>query len=151
MTDGVEDLVVDIYLNTVESFLSVDGRIVSIETGVVELLLLAAPTVRPDHRFVVVADGDDRIYQRMNMQLQYGRAVTSFRRARIMRVRARSRRGLALEINRVAFENRLADDAVIGFVDGQDEGNDAVTTIRCAQRVAVDTLLVIGVTLELVA
>ena len=68
-----------------------------------------------------------------------------------MRVRARILIGVTEELYRIALENRLADDVVVWLVDGQDEGNDTVTTIRCAQRVAVDTLLVIGVTLELVA
>ena len=58
-----------------------------------------------------------------------------------MRVRARRIVGVAVEINRVTLENRLSDRAVIGFVDGQDEGSDGVTSVGALCRVTIRTRL----------
>ena len=66
MTDGVEYLVEDVDLDTVEALLAVDGRIVTIETGRVEEFLFTAPTIVPDDRQIIVTDSDDGICQRMN-------------------------------------------------------------------------------------
>ncbi len=120
---------VDIDLYTVEHLLTVDGRIVAIETGGVVALLFTAPSVVPDDRQVIVANVDDGIYKRMNGQLENSRAVTSFRCTSVMGVRTGGVIACAVELNRVTFEDVLLDDVIVRFVDCQDQGNDAVTTV----------------------
>ena len=139
MTDRVEDLVIDVHLDTEEAFLAVNGRIVAIETCGIDEFLLTVPAVGPDHRQVIVADVDDRIHHRMNAQLQHGRAVTSFRRTCIMRVGAGGRVGLAVELIRVTLQDTLADDAVVRLVNRQDERRDRVTTVGALRGVTIDT------------
>ena len=151
MTDGVEYLLVNINLNAVEHLLSVDGRIVSIETGGVVVLLLTAPFVVPDHRQILVANVDDGIDKRMNGELENGRAVTSFRRTVVMVVRTGAGVSLTVELHGVTFENVLLNNIIIRFVDSQYQCHNAVASVTRSQRVTIDTSLGIGVTLELVA
>ena len=151
MTYGIEYLGMDVDLDTIEALLTVDDRIVAIQTLGVELLYVAVPAVVPDHRYIVVADSDDGIHERMNAELQYGGTVTSLRRTCVVRVRARRTIGVPEEVVGMTFEYRLTDHIVVRLVDGQDEGNDTVATVSCGERIAVDTLLVVGVALEVVA
>ena len=150
MTDRVEDLVVHIDLNTVETFLTIDDCIVPIETSGVELLFITVPSVAPNNRQINVANSDDGIDERMNTQLQHGRTVTSFRRACIMRIRACSSIGVPVELVSLTFENRLTNDVVERLINGQDQGDDTITTVSSPQRVTVDACLVVGITLEVV-
>ena len=129
MTDRVEYLVINIDLYTVEHLLSVDSRIVAIETGGVVALLFTAPSVVPDDRQIIVADVDDGIHKRMNGELENGRAVTSFRCTSVVRVGTGGAVACTVELNRVTFEDVLLDDVVVRFVNRKDQCNDAVTTI----------------------
>ncbi len=129
MTDRVEDLFVDIDLYTVEHLLSVDGRIVAIETSGVVALLFTAPSVVPDDRQVIVANVDDGIYQRMNGELENSRAVASFRCTSVVRVCTGGVIACTVELNRVTFEDVLLDDVVVRLVNRKDQGHNAVTTI----------------------
>ena len=139
--DGVEDLLKYVDLQSVVVFLCVNGCIVAVETGVVVLLCLSVPAVSPNERQVVSTYICDRIYQRMNGQLEYRRTVTTGR----SQCSVGSRRGLtdrvAEEYVITAFEYILADDIVVRLVDGEDKGLNAVATVRSAERVTVDTRL----------
>ena len=46
---------------------------------------------------------------------------------------------ITVELNRVAFQNILADNAIVRLVDGKDEGSDRVTTVRSLRCVAIYT------------
>ena len=139
--NSVEDLLKYVDLQSVVVFLCVNGCIVAVETGVVVLLCLSVPSVGPNERQVVSTNICDRIYQRMNGQLEYRRTVTTGR----SQCSVGSRRGLtdrvAEEYVITAFEYILADDIVVRLVDGEDKGLDAVTSVRSAERVTVDTRL----------
>ena len=151
VTDSVEYLVINVDLYTVEHLLTIDGRIVAIETSGVVALLFTAPSVVPDDRQVIVADVDDGIYKRMNSELENSRAVTSFRCTSVMRVRTGGVIACTVELNRVTFEDVLLDDVVVRLVDREDQCNDTVTTISGTECVTIDACLGIGVTLELIA
>ena len=110
VTDRVEYLMANVDLYTVEHLLTVDSRIVAIETCGVVTLLVTAPSVVPDDRQVIVANVDDGIYQRMNGELENGRAVTSFRCTSVVRVCAGGVITCTVELNGVTFEDVLLDD-----------------------------------------
>ena len=151
MTDRVEDLFAYIDLYTVEHLLTVDGRIVAIETGGVVALLVTVPSVVPDHRQVIVANVDDGIYQRMNGELENGRAVTSFRCTSVVRVGTGGVIACTVELNGVTFEDVLLDDVVVRLVNRQDQCHNTVATVSGTECVTIDACLGIGVTLELIA
>ena len=151
VTDSVEYLVINIDLYTVEHLLTVDSRIVAIETSGVVALLVTAPSVVPDHRQVIVADVDDGIYQRMYGELENGRAVTSFRCTSVVRVRAGGVIVCTVELNGVTFEDVLLDDVVVRLVNREDQCHNTVATISGTECVTIDASLGIGVTLELIA
>ena len=142
---------VDIDLYTVEHLLSVDGRIVAIETSGVVALLFTAPSVVPENRQVIVADVDDGIYQRMNGELENGRAVTSFRCTSVVRVCTGGVIACTVELNGVTFEDVLLDDVVVRLVDCEDQCHNTVATVSGTECVTIDACLGIGVTLELIA
>ena len=58
-----------------------------------------------------------------------------------MRVRARSIKGVAVEDIRIAFENRLTDDAIICSVHSQNKGRDRVATVGSLRRITIGTRL----------
>ena len=148
VTDGVKYLLVDVDPDTVEELLSVDGRIVTIETRTEVLLLITVPTVVPENGNIVSADGDDCIYERMNNKLEYGSTVTTLRRMCEVVVGTCSRVGVTEELNGLTLENVLMEHIVEGLVDGKYQGDDAVTAVSCLERVTVNTSFGVGVVLE---
>ena len=141
VTDGVKYLLKYINLQSVEVFLSVNSRIVSVETCIVVFLGLSVPSVGPNERQVIPTNGSDSVYSRMNGQLENSRAVTAGR----CQCAVGNRRGLteriAVEDVVTTLKNIFADDIVVGLVNRQDKGLDAVTSVSSAERVAVNTRL----------
>ena len=74
----------------------------------------------------------------MNYQLKHRGAVASFRRMCIMVVGTGSRVGLSEEVYRLTLQYILMDGVEVRLVNGQDEGMDAVATIRRLYGITVD-------------
>ena len=66
----------------------------------------------------------------MNYQLENRGAVAAFRRMSIMVVRTGGRVGLSEEVYRLTLQYILMDGVEVRLVNGQDEGMDAIATIR---------------------
>ena len=135
----VEDLFVHIDLDTEEVLLSVDGGIVSIDTGCVESLFVTAPTVMPDVRYIVVADIYYCIYKRMNSELENSRAVAILRSTSAVVDGSALTERITVEDVIAAFEYMLIDDTVVRLVNGEDERMDAVASVSCCGGVLVRT------------
>ena len=74
----------------------------------------------------------------MNYQLENRGAVAAFRRMSIMVVRTGGRVGLSEEVYRLTLQYILMDGVEVRLVNGQDEGMDAIATIRSLYGITVD-------------
>ena len=75
----------------------------------------------------------------MNYQLKHRGAVASFRRMSVVVVRAGGRVVRSEERYRLTLQYILMDGVEVRLVNGQDEGMDAIATVRCLYGVSVDT------------
>ena len=75
----------------------------------------------------------------MNHQLEYRRAVATFRCLAVMGIGTGGRVGLAEELNRVAFDNMLRTVVEIRLVNRQFQCDDTVATVHGCQRVVIRT------------
>ena len=72
-------------------------------------------------------------------QLEYGGTIATFRRMRCVRVRTGSGIGLAVELNRLSFDDVFFDDFIVRMSDGEYQRSDAVASVLRHESVTIDT------------
>ena len=149
--DGVEHLLKHVDLQSEEVFLSVHSRIVAEEACVVVFLGLSVPTVGPYERQVISTNVSDGIYQRVNGELEHGGAIATLRSQCTVDNRLRLTDRISVEDHITAFEDVLLNEVVVRFVNGEDQGNDAIATVRRHHSITIDTCLGVGITAEVIA
>ena len=143
--DGILYGLVHYELQGVEGTFAIDDRgVVTIGTGVVEGLLLAAPLIGPYIRQIVLTDRDDGINQRMYCKEEFSDGVTTLRRQCRMAIGARSGVRLTVEHITLTFVDIYRNMDVNRFVHRKQEGHDTIATIAGAEGIAVGSGL--GVT-----
>ena len=127
-------------LQAVEHTLTVEiGGVVAVDAFRVQRHNGAVPLVGPHVRQLRRADRNNSIYERVNEELEDRGAITTILGLAVVRVNARRIEGVTEEDELVAFDDMLRTCAVVRFVDSQDKGLDAVTTVCRGERVTVDT------------
>ena len=136
--DGILYGLVHNELQGVEGTFAIDDRgVVTIGTGVVEGLLLAAPLIGPYIRQIVLTDRDDGIYLRRYGKEEFCDRVATLRRQ--CRVTIGSRSGVRLTVEHITltFIDIYRNMDVNRFIHRQQEGNDTIATIAGAEGVGV--------------
>ena len=121
------------------SYLQTDSRLlalcidygVAVDTGLVDGL--AVPYVRQ----IVGTDGDRVIVEAVNRQLQLNDTIATIRAREVERIIAGGLVVLALEFNRIAFEDRMINHIVVGLEYIEVEDDHTVATDRVDECVAV--------------
>ena len=143
--DGILYGLVHNELQGVEGTFAIDDRgVVTIDAGVVEGLLLAAPLIGPYIRQIVLTDCDDGINQRMDGKEEFCDRVTTLRRQCRMAIGARSGVCITKELIALALVDIYRDMDINRFVHRKQEGDDTIATIAGAEGIAVGSGL--GVT-----
>ena len=149
VTDGVLYRVVHYQLQGVEGALTIhNSRVIAVGTGGVECTLLSAPLMNPRIRQVVRADGNNRIYLRMNGEEQLCNRVASFRRLSIMAIRTGRSERLTVERVVLAFVDIHRDTYINGLIDGQYQGNNTIASEVRFQRIRIGTTFGIAYVVE---
>ena len=127
-------------LEAVEHTLTVEiGGVVAVKALGVQLNDRTGPLVDPLVRQLGRADSNHGVNQRVNEELEDRGAITTILVLTIVRVYARSIKGVTEEDELIALDDVLGACTVVRFVHRQDECLDAVTAVRCGEGVAVDT------------
>ena len=116
-------------LQGVEGTFAIDDRgVVTIGTGVVEGLLLAAPLIGPYIRQIVLTDRDDGVHLRMYGEEEFRDGVATLRRH--CRVTIGSRSGVRLTVEHITltFVDIYRNMDVNRFIHREHQGHDAVAT-----------------------
>ena len=104
--------------------------------------------MNPFVRQLFLTDRDNRVYLRMNCEEQLGYRITSFRSMTVMAVSSRTTVRLTIEHITLAFIDICGDTYIDGFVDGQNQGHDTITTVVGYECVSISASFGIAYTVE---